>query len=59
MPSSREQVPVSSSPAAEPSATPASPFGDLAAYVALPRLGNLALSADGTRLAVAVQTLNP
>jgi dipeptidyl aminopeptidase/acylaminoacyl peptidase len=48
---------VSSSPAAEPGA-PASPFADLAAYVALPRLGNLALSPDGSRLAVAVQTLN-
>ena len=51
---------MSSSPAAdEPTGAPASPFADLAAFVALPRLGNLALSPDGSRLAVAVQTLNP
>jgi dipeptidyl aminopeptidase/acylaminoacyl peptidase len=35
-----------------------SPFTDLAAYVALPRVGGLALSADGSRLAIAVQTLD-
>ncbi len=40
------------------SAAGASPFTDLGAYVALPRLGGLALSADGTRLAVSVQTLD-
>ncbi|WP_324273392.1 hypothetical protein [Blastococcus brunescens] len=39
--------------------TPSSPFADLERFVALPRLGGLALSADGTRLAVAVQTLDP
>ena len=39
-------------------ATPASPFADLAAFVALPRVAGLALSADGRRLAVAVQTLD-
>jgi len=50
---------VSSSSPADPTVAPASPFADLSAYVALPRLGNLALSPDGTRLAVAVQTLNP
>jgi dipeptidyl aminopeptidase/acylaminoacyl peptidase len=49
---------VSSSPAADAPAT-ASPFADLAAFVAMPRQGNLALSPDGSRLAVAVQTLNP
>ena len=35
-----------------------SPFADLAAFVALPRISGLALSADGRRLAVAVQTLD-
>ncbi|MGY1814817.1 S9 family peptidase [Blastococcus sp. SYSU D00820] len=36
-----------------------SSFADLAAYVALPRVAGLALSADGTRLAIGVQTLDP
>ncbi len=40
------------------SSSPAAPFEDLTAYVALPRLGGLALSPDGTRLAVGVQTLD-
>ncbi len=35
------------------------PFHDLDAYIALPRLGGLALSPDGTRLVTTVQTLNP
>ena len=35
-----------------------SPFHRLADFVALPRIGGLALSADGTRLAVSVQTLD-
>ncbi|MGC3953919.1 MAG: prolyl oligopeptidase family serine peptidase [Propionicimonas sp.] len=34
-------------------------FHDLDAYVALPRLGGLALSADGSRLITTVSTLNP
>ncbi|MGY1622778.1 S9 family peptidase [Geodermatophilus sp. SYSU D00965] len=38
---------------------PASPFTDLAAFVAIPRVAGLALSHDGRRLAVAVQTLDP
>jgi dipeptidyl aminopeptidase/acylaminoacyl peptidase len=41
------------------SAGPSGPFADLARFVALPRIGALALSADGSRLAVAVQTLDP
>ncbi|RBY83570.1 S9 family peptidase [Geodermatophilus sp. TF02-6] len=41
------------------SAPPASPFADLASFVALPRVTGLALSADGRRLAVSVQTLDP
>jgi dipeptidyl aminopeptidase/acylaminoacyl peptidase len=51
---------VSSSDAApEPSAEPAgSPFSRLADFVALPRVAGLALSPDGTRLAVPVQTLD-
>ncbi|MFC5381377.1 prolyl oligopeptidase family serine peptidase [Aquipuribacter nitratireducens] len=36
-----------------------SPFADLDAYQALPRLGGLALSPDGTRLVTGLQTLNP
>jgi dipeptidyl aminopeptidase/acylaminoacyl peptidase len=44
----------------DPSTGPASsPFADLAEFVALPRIGALALSPDGTRLAVSVQTLDP
>ncbi|MEA5116700.1 MAG: prolyl oligopeptidase family serine peptidase [Propionicimonas sp.] len=34
------------------------PFHDLESYIALPRLGSLVLSPDGTRLVVTVQTLN-
>jgi dipeptidyl aminopeptidase/acylaminoacyl peptidase len=37
----------------------AGPFADLADFVALPRIGALALSSDGSRLAVSVQTLDP
>jgi dipeptidyl aminopeptidase/acylaminoacyl peptidase len=58
----REKAPVSPSAPApgESSSTPASsPFADLAEFVALPRLGSLALSPDGSRLAVSVQTLDP
>ena len=36
----------------------ATPFHDLDAYVALPRLSGLVLSPDGTRLVTAVQTLD-
>ncbi|MGY1601517.1 S9 family peptidase [Geodermatophilus sp. SYSU D00815] len=40
--------------------TPApSPFHRLADYVAIPRVGGLALSPDGRRLAISVQTLDP
>lgn len=49
-------APASDDPTGE--ASP-SPFADLERFVALPRLGALALSVDGTRLAVAVQTLDP
>jgi dipeptidyl aminopeptidase/acylaminoacyl peptidase len=38
---------------------PDTPFHDLDRYVAIPRLGGLALSRDGERLAVTVQTLDP
>ncbi|MFD2094121.1 S9 family peptidase [Blastococcus deserti] len=50
-----------SAPASDASSTSpgGSAFADLAAFVALPRLGGLALSADGSRLAVSVQTLDP
>jgi dipeptidyl aminopeptidase/acylaminoacyl peptidase len=36
-----------------------SPFHDLEAYIALPRVGGLALSPDGTRLITSVATLDP
>ncbi|MFC7403565.1 S9 family peptidase [Georgenia alba] len=39
-------------------AVPPTPFHDLDAYVALPRLAGLALSPDGTRLVAGVSTLN-
>ncbi|ROR92060.1 S9 family peptidase [Nocardioides aurantiacus] len=42
-----------------PDAVSADPLHDLAAYVALPRVGGLALSPDGTRLVTSVQTLDP
>ncbi|SNS40185.1 Dipeptidyl aminopeptidase/acylaminoacyl peptidase [Geodermatophilus saharensis] len=46
-------------PADSPADTPpASPFERLADFAAIPRVSGLALSADGTRLAVAVQTLD-
>ncbi|HEY0509048.1 MAG TPA: S9 family peptidase [Blastococcus sp.] len=46
--------------AGEPSrGGPTGPLADLAQFVALPRIGALALSADGSRLAVSVQTLDP
>src|SRR3954470_1288844 len=49
--------PAASQDAAE---TPApSPFHRLADFVALPRIGGLALSRDGQRLVVSVQTLDP
>ncbi|GAB2613058.1 S9 family peptidase [Pseudactinotalea suaedae] len=38
---------------------PATPFHDLDAFVAMPRLGSLALSPDGRRLVVGVSTLDP
>lgn len=44
--------------AAEPTPTPPTPFHDLDAYVALPRMSGLALSPDGTRVVTAVSTLD-
>ncbi|MGY1690971.1 S9 family peptidase [Geodermatophilus sp. SYSU D01105] len=44
---------------AGPPDAPVSPFADLSAFVALPRVTGLALSPDGRRLAIAVQTLDP
>ncbi len=38
---------------------PATPFHDLDAYIAIPRLSGLVLSPDGSRLVTAVQTLDP
>jgi len=35
------------------------PFADLDTYIALPRVGGVALSPDGSRLVTAVATLNP
>jgi dipeptidyl aminopeptidase/acylaminoacyl peptidase len=42
----------------EPTAETAGPFTRLSDYVAIPRVAGLALSPDGRRLAVAVQTLD-
>ena len=46
----------------QPPSTPAEPavdpFSSLTGFVAIPRVGALALSADGSRLAVSVQTLD-
>jgi dipeptidyl aminopeptidase/acylaminoacyl peptidase len=54
------EPPAALEPTADSSAgdPPASPFADLAAFAALPRVSGLALSADGRRLALAVQTLD-
>lgn len=40
-------------------AQPQTPFHDLSAYVALPRLSGLAVSPDGTRLVTSVATTSP
>ena len=40
----------------DPTDTPATPFHDLDAYVAMPRLASLALSPDGARLVTGVST---
>ena len=45
-------------PAESPAESAGSPFASLAEFVALPRLGALALSSDGSRLAVSVHTLD-
>lgn len=45
--------------AATPPTERPTPFHDLDAYVALPRVGGLALSPDGSRLVTTVQTLDP
>src|SRR6476469_3152615 len=37
----------------------ATPFSDLDAYIAVPRVSGLALSPDGTRLVTTVATLDP
>jgi dipeptidyl aminopeptidase/acylaminoacyl peptidase len=50
--------PDAASPTSEEGPAP-TPFHRLADFVALPRIGGLALSRDGERLAVAVQTLDP
>jgi dipeptidyl aminopeptidase/acylaminoacyl peptidase len=49
-----DSLPSSGVPAAA-----AHPFATLADFVAIPRVGGLALSPDGTRLAIAVATLDP
>jgi dipeptidyl aminopeptidase/acylaminoacyl peptidase len=49
-------APAPDDPAEQPAGNP---FADLADFVALPRLGALALSPDGARLAVSLQTLDP
>ncbi|GAA1719994.1 S9 family peptidase [Isoptericola hypogeus] len=44
---------------ATPTPPPPTPFHDLDAYLAVPRVSGLALSPDGARLVVTVQTLDP
>src|SRR4051794_41436333 len=61
-PATGKKAPVSPTAPApdDPAEQPAgNPFADLADFVALPRLGALALSPDGARLAVSLQTLDP
>src|SRR6478752_6964821 len=41
-----------------PSTQPETPFHDLDHYLAIPRVGGLALSTDGSRLVTTVSTLN-
>jgi dipeptidyl aminopeptidase/acylaminoacyl peptidase len=48
-----------SQPAPETAQAATDPFQVLTDFLALPRLGGLALSVDGTRLATSVQTLDP
>jgi WD40-like Beta Propeller Repeat len=50
---------VTQTPSAVEPGVAATPFHELDAYVALPRVGGLALSPDGTRLVTTVATLNP
>ena len=49
----------SPAPSEQTEAPPPTPFHRLADFVALPRLGGLALSPDGTRLVTSVATLDP
>ncbi|PRZ42827.1 dipeptidyl aminopeptidase/acylaminoacyl peptidase [Antricoccus suffuscus] len=42
-----------------PEDTNQTPFHDLQQYVAIPRVGGLAINSDGTRLVTSVSTLNP
>lgn len=46
-------------PASDAPPAPATPFHDLDAYVALPRVSGLALSRDGSRLVTSVARLDP
>ena len=50
---------MSSTEAASDTGVAATPFHDLESYIAIPRVGGLALSPDGTRLVTTVATLNP
>ncbi len=43
----------------QPAEQPATPYHDLDAYLALSRLGGLAISPDGSRLVTSVQNLSP
>jgi dipeptidyl aminopeptidase/acylaminoacyl peptidase len=54
----RENHPVNQ-PASTPVEPAGTPFSSLTDFVAIPRVSGLALSADGSRLAVSVQTLDP
>ena len=56
---SREETPNGDDPAGPSSATPETPFTDLDDYLALRRLGGLALSPDGIRLVTTVAARTP
>jgi len=56
---SREEMPTGDDPAGSGSTTPETPFTSLDDYLALRRLGGLALSPDGIRLATTVAERTP
>ncbi|MDR2380321.1 MAG: S9 family peptidase, partial [Bifidobacteriaceae bacterium] len=58
-PPAASEPPEPPAPPTASAAPPPTPFHDLDAYIALPRLSGLIISPDGKRLVTAVATLNP